>query len=202
MVKKVMLTDEESATNRRWVDEQEAAHMRAVAVDAYNQGEEVKSPPPYSSPPFVPKPVEMTDEELATARRWSAEWEAARKAARMRAVAANNQGEEVPSSPPDSSQCPSTPPPQIIRNVHHIHYLHQPPPKTTAIHPYKHKLATKTRAVVAAMGLRRILQTFYPSHWMRNMQQGLKQFFVHSLSLCPHSGISGWCLRNLIQNFN
>jgi hypothetical protein len=76
MVKKVLLTDEESATNCRWADEQEAAHMRAV--DAYNRGEEVKSPPaPYSPPPFVPEPVEMTDEELATASRWSAEWEAA-----------------------------------------------------------------------------------------------------------------------------
>jgi hypothetical protein len=29
-----MLTDKESAANRRWADEQEAAHMRAV--DAYN----------------------------------------------------------------------------------------------------------------------------------------------------------------------
>jgi hypothetical protein len=71
----------------------------------------------------MPKPVEMTDEELATAHRWSAKWEAARKAARkaaqMRAVAANNRGKEVPSSPPDSSQYPSTPPPQIITNVHH-----------------------------------------------------------------------------------
>jgi hypothetical protein len=148
----------------------------------------------------MPEPVEMTDEELATPLRWSAEWEAARKAAGMRAVAANNQGEEVPSSPPDSSQHPSTPRPQRITNVHHT--LSPPPPKTTTIHLYKHKLATKMRAVVAAMGLRRILQTFSPGHGMRNMQQGLKQFFVHSLSLCPHSGTSVWCLQNLIQNFN
>ena len=33
-------------------------------------------------------------------------------------MAANNQGEEVPSSPPNSSQHPSTPPSQIITDVH------------------------------------------------------------------------------------
>lgn len=117
MVQKVRLTDEQIVASERWKAEVEAAHMRAV--DAYNRGEDVPPQPEIPLPYRMPESVEMTDEELAAARCWSTNWEAARKAGRMRAVAANNQGEEVPSPPPDSSQHPSTPPPQIITNVHH-----------------------------------------------------------------------------------
>jgi hypothetical protein len=81
MVKKVMLTDEEFAPLGRQTG---GCPYEGCGCLQLRRGCKISTT--LLSPPFMPEPVEMTDEELTTARRWSAEWEAAR----MRALAVNN----------------------------------------------------------------------------------------------------------------
>ena len=135
----------------------------------------------------MPQPIELTAEQAAESARRVADEEAYLL---MIIEARNrNRGEEVP-SPPDS-----LPPPLLPSSLGRQPPLHHP--------TLPNELPKKTRAVVAAMGLRRIQQTFSPGHrTTRNVQQGLTQFLVHSITLYPHSRVSGWLLRNLIQNFN